>query len=71
MIPTALILATPCSDCGCTDGHINNRNVRPARLTGVRFGFAPGATLCKSCYEKHRYRCVIRVRREATREGLR
>jgi cbb3-type cytochrome oxidase subunit 1 len=57
--------AVPCSDCGAEDGHLNTGNVRPARLSGVRFGFAPGAVLCKTCYEKHRYRQVVRPRRKA------
>jgi hypothetical protein len=54
MIPTAILTAVPCSDCGAEDGHLNTGNVRPARLSGVRFGFAPGQVLCKACYEKHR-----------------
>jgi cbb3-type cytochrome oxidase subunit 1 len=57
--------AAICGDCGCFDGHLNTGNVRPARLSGVRFGFAPGAVLCKTCYEKHRYRQVVRPRRKA------
>jgi cbb3-type cytochrome oxidase subunit 1 len=64
MIPTAILTAVPCYDCRCVDGHLNTGNVRPARLSGVRFGFAPGQVLCKTCYEKHRYRQVVRPRRK-------
>ena len=63
MIPTMIRLAAPCADCGCEDGHLNSGNVSPGRYRAVRFGFAEGDVICKTCYSKQRYRHVIRPRK--------
>ena len=62
-----LNLASPCGDCGAEDGHPNGNtgSIRPARLAAERFGFPPGTKICKSCYEKWRYRLKIGLLRES------
>lgn len=62
-----LNLATPCCDCGTEEGLLNNKNVRPTRLNVERFGFPPGSTACRSCYDKHRARLKVRIAREIAR----